>query len=466
MKKAVVFIGIIICLLLIATTKMLIDLKLAQNESAKPTSTSAPIATPTPTTTKPIDEANETIEEAKDEATKEEHKRIVLGKSTYKTNPIKIEQLEDKDNSKTSKDSFGNEKTYYPSYSQISGLKDKSIESKINKKLKEEHLVINNSDEIANFSNILSYNFGYEGFKPYNINLVDGSELTIEDFFYDKNEVKSNLSKYIVKELYDAFDLGPYIETKAKDKEAETNLTLFYGQIEDWTYQIMRKYENNDFDFYFNRSNLYLYFDNFVFKNPMNVNYDDRERLWDEEYLWLPNEEINKLKVELPLYDIYPYVSIFDKYSDATDIYDSNDFGEKIIGLDDFVKVTDNMIYYEYDANDFSFGDEQKVIINKNQEKWKQKYNELLIIKDKEIIAINDLNWNMFEGGYTILNFYIAFNKNTPEAEKAYIYEFISKAYNSIYYRKIEEIRKINSLKNKYKDVEIYLNEENTWVSN
>ena len=340
--KKVVIIAIIICLILIGTTKVMIDKKLKANivETFTPVSVE-------PQTQEPTQTPQQTPQQIQPS-----NNRIVLGKSTYKEQPLSVYYLA-KDGRKF------DEYDWQAECIQISGLKDKQIESKINQFFFDNS--INYNYGLSSFSNVFSY--GIEEFSSescfYNINLVDGRELTIDDYFYNKDDLKNVLGKYIVVAIDNRFVVGEleralandYKDTDEEAIKIKEELQKYYSQIENWQFIIMHKYDKGDFEFFFDNNSLTLYFDNISFKNPIELFYPGSF-----------TKELNKLFIKIPLYDMYPYVSIFDKFADAKNVFENDDEAQtRCVGLCDFELIKDNCIYASYDIEEAILNGERTI---------------------------------------------------------------------------------------------------------
>lgn len=143
---------------------------------------------------------------------------------TYDTNPILIDSLTEK---------IGDVEISIP---QIKGLKDTSVQKKINDdmyakahQLLDKHDAINyaNFYTYANFSNVvsISFNVGFD-YQPYsdivyfNYNLIDGSELKLEDLFFKDTDlldiVRSSFYKSTV--MYGNYDSETFIVSPNEEK--------------------------------------------------------------------------------------------------------------------------------------------------------------------------------------------------------------------------------------------------------
>ncbi len=456
-----VIIIIAVCLFLIVTTKLLIDLKLAQNETQ-------PILEGIGVSTVET-RAPETVNDA---VKKEDYNPIVLGKSTYKDNPLKISYVRNGE--------VLAERSWDADYIQISGLKDKQIESKINQYLISNS--VNDEEALGSFSNVLSIGNESESKdnkNSYNISLVDGRELTIDDYFYDKEQLKNVLKKFVVVAIDDYFVIGQFEEYLAHDFETSNDeernnkigrtkewikeeLAKFNSQSEDWPLVIIQKYDKGDFRFSFNNKSLSLYFDNLHFKNPMELRDDNF-------YLRSLTKELTKLRVDIPLYEIYPYVSIFDKFANAQGIFENeDDVKPKLICLEDFELIKDKCWCASYDIEErvayltkAQGADEGK--LRENYKTWQERFSKALN-QDKMIIGYNHVTATMSRGPF-VIQFYLTADKNLSKAEEADILKSIAKAldipmlYNSYI---IDNLRKAgDELKTKYKDVDYFLEDKN-----
>lgn len=163
-------------------------------------------------------------------------------------------------------------------YSQISGLKDLNIQTKINEKIKREtealyeysflndeniEDVIIQCHVMANFSNVISvhlsrgisytngqeYNYVDKGL---NYNLATGEEIPFEKMFTADANIKAILSQV-------AYEAVSY-EYITNFEELYVDLdTVDYSNIEDKVFKILRNYTNSGIqEFYFDNSNIYI----------------------------------------------------------------------------------------------------------------------------------------------------------------------------------------------------------------
>lgn len=223
----------------------------------------------------------------------------ITADDTYKGNPIEIKR---KSSSEGEKSEYGMSKITV-NYVQISGLKDKSIESKINNEiaatvsnLKDEYkdkvnMLNINALCTANFENVLSvridlfaeleneeYISKYYGL---NYNLANGDEISFKDVFTSNAAIKSILSKsaydsLIVKTvggdsvtLYD----DPLLEG---DEDYNANIDFDpvspkkFSNVEDEVFKIMSYYSSGkEIQFSFSPSNVYAYINDTAIKIPM-----------------------------------------------------------------------------------------------------------------------------------------------------------------------------------------------------
>ena len=138
----------------------------------------------------------------------EEDKKYLITSyaETYNSNSIKITKYYDEDGTVSTENSFNENTKCLVEYVQISGLKDKKIQSDDNKRLKDKAygLKSNNtySSICGDFSNILSVVI-FNNDNKYdclNVNLATGKEIKLEDLFLSSTPLNS----YLVDSFYEA----------------------------------------------------------------------------------------------------------------------------------------------------------------------------------------------------------------------------------------------------------------------
>ncbi len=207
---------------------------------------------------------------------------VILGQTTYRINPITERYILSGE--------YYDHYTWNAEYVQISGLKNKQVQNSINDYLKNNKIKITGSG-IANTLSIGDYNGRYY----LNFNLIDGQEITINDYLYDPNDLKDVLPKYILRSIYNAFDVGTYYSSvwenydegyykdelerglltqewidnaKKYQEKAQRTFEKFNEVMDDWQLEIMNKYEKGDFGFFFTSKELHLLFNDIYFENP------------------------------------------------------------------------------------------------------------------------------------------------------------------------------------------------------
>lgn len=257
------------------------------------------------------------------------------------------------------------EKKYYVL---ISGLKDKNLEKKLNAAIKSKvdenynddtNLVYNHIE--ASFSNVLSitikrYDYEIRDYTEeeiiddkigsyvidsYNINLVTGDVLELDDLLYDVNSVKEKLTK----EAYDMAtkDAGFFCEGGPCE-----NPYPDYSNVEDFTFKIMTKFSKKDYDFYFDEVSIYLMFDDLDSKAPLSIDTDDINKdncsLLTKDikdgcaYIEECDDNLDNQKSCSKI-----YIDLDNKRNNATFIIDMKDLVDNVIIYDKY--VTDDNLY-------------------------------------------------------------------------------------------------------------------------
>lgn len=291
-------------------------------------------------------------------------KRVSLS-DTFKINNLEIkEEIEE-----YGEDIGDNRKKVTINYIQISGLKNKTTEDKINRKIKEdcENFVLPeemNNDEIqeitifawnvGNFSNtlstILSKNIYYKDqsldkcfFDAINLKLDTGEEISFEDLFTPDVSFKNvitqaaynSMSKKINQEHFNQEEeiLGEYGEDY-EIKEPD------YAEVENLVFKIVKEFEKNkERKFYFTKSSIFLF-----------------TSLGD---------------LEIPMLDIYEYINIFNLVTPENSLFEAGDltaetfvFGEDYSKGMEFDGKISNYIYltvYNYEKHSYENGFETEV---------------------------------------------------------------------------------------------------------
>lgn len=223
-------------------------------------------------------------------------KRLALGDKAW-TNGIETEQIERTEGGYANDYLFSTDPIYKYEFNfeKISGLKDKTIEEKINKDIEEqtyalkskldenpecERIVIS-SFVTASFSDILSVSLNYSAIdmdgeyslyesSGLNYRLDTGEKLKFEDLFTETTSIKQILSQ----SLYEAF-AWQHAYSNEVDMTNNFNKTD-YGYIENQTFKALAEYNKNpDIDFYFYTNTIYGIIRDFTFTIDMSKFSDD-----------------------------------------------------------------------------------------------------------------------------------------------------------------------------------------------
>lgn len=268
-------------------------------------------------------------------------------------------------------------------YVQIDGLKNTTIQDKINKEIENTALSYRNDAELAdpsihsiyvyatvtaNFSDVLSVNVNksvsrvisvegdyekYEYKDEYtglNYNLATGEKIEFKDFFTDDAPIKNIISQAVYEDLareklYNSDGMDLYMDE------------IDYSDIEAKSFKVLSKFEKNQ--------NPKFYF----YPNSITFTIDD------ENYL---------IKAE----NFYEYVAIYSRFKSSNNLYKD----ESIVNSDNYVftdadmsdriyetkRKTDNFYYEIFSYDQLNQKDEEK------SEKYLEKEKELLdVIYDK-----------------------------------------------------------------------------------
>ncbi len=245
-----------------------------------------------------IEEITNTIIKPEEKPQEEVAEKTVDLEGTYYINPIEITKYE--------MDVLGKKVEYI----QIDGLKDDSVEEKINRNIRER--ISNAATELfnahivtdyysgcyveGNFANIISIDFylqvGVNNWKEtysedfcLNYNLVDGNEIMINDVFSSKLKMENIL----VDELYESF-VKQYAEFN--DYTGESYLPKDTEDIEEEVYAIVSDYQRGKpIDFYITPQKVVVKTDTWAVASIL-------------------------------FNDYVEYITIYDKYMYKTDIFD------------------------------------------------------------------------------------------------------------------------------------------------
>ena len=286
-------------------------------------------------------------------------------------------------------------------YVLIDGLKDKTLEKKINTEIKrrvdenskDNKLMIYNRIE-ASFSNVLSITIGNCAYKgnysdediingniygsfvdSYNVSLTNGEILNMEDLLYNVN----NISEQLTKQSYDlAIRDAGFICTGGPCENPYPD----YSNVEDFTFKVLSKFKKGDYKFYFDTRYIYLIFDDLDSKAPISIDSDDINKdncslftkdskngcVYIEEcydgidnnnncsklYIDLDNKRDNAV-LKIDMVDLIDNIIIYDKYVSDNNLYNNDQ--EKIdrkfinVNMDSNFIREDNKTLIDYDAD-------------------------------------------------------------------------------------------------------------------
>ncbi len=330
-------------------------------------------------------------------------------KDTYLPNGLDLEEV---------KLHYGEEDEYesYPveiSYFKISGLKDKSVEDKINEDIKKRVMALYNPDEMedekvesisisttsqANFSNVLSFwvikqvyfknedddiseiNLGL------NYNLKTGEEIKFTDLFTNDAGTKN----IIFQSAYLSFAseyLGDYSDEFDGDMSK-----IDYSSIEDRALKVMQKYNRDeDYEFWFDERSIHVI--------------------------------INNEFITINMRDFYSQIAIYNRYADYEDLFTANDNNKIIVfalnkSAGDLtvyrrVEECDDNLFIDAEIIDGTIGEEEyEIDYNEYIEDIEEKINEskkyLEQHPDKAVVIaclrdINDADGTLSTDSYTTI---------------------------------------------------------------
>ena len=278
-----------------------------------------------------IEEVPEVIEEISKETSQKDTSGIDL-KGTYNQNDLKLEEVS------------VTQKKVEIRYFQISGLKDKNIEEKINKEI--EHIALNwykeeikNLDEVinvnvsmwkaSNFANTISLEIDYvakidddddgfyQGVKGLNYDLTTGEKITIDKVFTSDAPIEEILRKSA---YYN------FVSCKIEDNLAGDLIVSDYGSIEDEILNIINLYKRGKIkEFIYTPQDIILYY--------------------------AENQSIN-----ISMEDYYDYIAIYNRYLTGESLFENNNIGIKnIYNLSS--RYNDIFYYQNYQKEDNYFID-------------------------------------------------------------------------------------------------------------
>lgn len=303
-----------------------------------------------------------------------DNKYLVDIYSGYKMNGITFKDVKEKND------------VYYKT---ITGLKDKSIENKINTKIKNKVESLKNTIDkkhnllagiFANYENTLSIGFCsfekddssiedsgcyfYDQFDSLNIDLTTGNDVKIEDIANTKSAIKDQIVKVGYEELAKSIGLvcggGPC-----------QNPTPDYSVIEDELLSLVNKFNSNDYIFVYNHDNLVLKFKNVKILSP-EMCFDDitkdckKYKMKDiEEDVYINQHNyVTEYQLYIPFTNIVDNLTIYDKFKTNDSIYEKDGkkvsvkfFSEDDYSHPDMIESNDSLIDY----NLFYYNDEETI---------------------------------------------------------------------------------------------------------
>jgi len=267
-----------------------------------------------------------------EEKNKETNEKILTGidlKGTYNQNDLKIEEK-----------SVTQEKVEIR-YLQISGLKNKNVENKINKEIEKAALncykdEIKNLDEVinisvtmweaANFSNTVSFELNYtakiddnddgfyQGVLGLNYDLKTGNKITIDKIFTSNAPIENIIRKSIYYDL---------LVDKKEDNLAGDSIIADYGDIENEVAEIMKLYKKeNNIEFSY---------------TPMQIN------------LLYENDK----RITIDMKDYAEYIAIYNRYLNENSLYKSDNIGIKNMYV--LTRRYNNVYYYTNYQNEDNY---------------------------------------------------------------------------------------------------------------
>ena len=274
------------------------------------------------------------------------------------------------------------------SYCQISGLKNKEIENKINKELEEVALncykekvkdmneVINvlvNMTNVANFANTLSFEISYiskindegdsfyKGIKGLNYDLTTGEQIQIDKVF---------TSDVPIEDILRVSSYNSLVRTKAENNLAGELVVNNYGDIEDEIFNFMYLYKIGKItEFTFSPKYINIYYGE------------------------------NIINIEMSKY--MDYIAIYNRYLTNESIYETNTIGLKgLYTVSERINVVNRYTYYEKGSNYF---------IDINLDNADGEYNEFSMnLKQEKIQNIERVVGKIkYEASQNPNNFYV-----------------------------------------------------------
>ena len=327
-------------------------------------------------------------------------------------------------------------------YVLITGLKDKSLENKINTEIKKK--VDENSKDsktlvynhvMASFSNVLSITINKQPYErdyndediidnmiygsvidSYNVSLTTGEELKIDDLIYNTNDIK----EYLTKKAYDLAirDAGFFCDGGPCE-----NPYPDYSNVEDFSFKVLSKFKKSDYKFYFDTRYIYLIFDDLDSKAPISIDTDDINK--DNCSLFTKDSKNGCVYIEECYDDIdnskncsKVYIDLDNKRDKATFIIDMVDLANNIIIYDKFIsddniyvnerKQVDRKFINENMNNNF-LREDNKTLIDYDIDIYEEKVEPVvrnLVLEEMRKLQTNDYNIYNITGGYDNIDKY------------------------------------------------------------
>ncbi len=365
----------------------------------------------------------------------------------YAFNNIEITEWKSKLRENDIVDGYSSEMTYV----EISGLKDKNVQNKINNKIKEkvrsfvsqeeilDNNIVNvniNSYVYGNFSNILSISiskyitkfkenpvdeyddYEYEDeIESLNFRLDTGDEIEFKDVFTKDASIKRILSQCAYRDL--AFDYGMYHvwDNMDEDTSVPSMDNVDYSHVERLVYNLVNEFNNGkSFPFFIQPNEVYFIYD----KNYITINLADYSD-YIGVYEIVPNDSDLYEKGNLEKKDYvfgYPYISSFvynDKVNSNTYLIINSPYNKKYSEEE----------YNSYSKTVYEYLDELKKYIEENSKKddkakiyiissiYLDEENQLTFYGEKMVIDSEELDDKDIE------NVLIEACKQSPEGDSS-----------------------------------------------
>ena len=312
-------------------------------------------------------------------------------------------------------------------YKTITGLKDKSIENKINTKIKNKvESLKKNIDKkhnlvagiFANYENTLSIGFCtfekdeypiedsgcyfYDQFDSLNIDLTTGNDIKIEDIVNTKSIVNDQIKKIGYKELHKS------IESVCNGGPCQ-NPEPDYSVVKDELLSLENKFSSNDYIFAYNYDNLVIKFKNVKILSPEmcfdKITKDCKKYkvkgIDDPVYINQTNY-VNEYQLYIPFINMVNNLTIYDKFKTKDSIYekDGKQVNVKFFSDDDYSHsdmiesdnslIDYNLIYYNDDDAIDASSSVKKNLINEMKSLETNKFNIYNVFGNISILNKND----------------------------------------------------------------------------